>query len=90
MGETGGHGAGVLLEQGLVRDESGIYQDGISEMTLLCREDKTMEDFYKIFCVKILDVINTAESALTHAELKYFLKDCKKIIEEKMEEKYFD
>jgi len=49
-----------------------------------------MEDFYKIFCAKILDVINTAESSLTHAELKYFLKDCKKIIEEKMEEKDFN
>ena len=46
-----------------------------------------MEDFYKIFCAKILDVINKAEAALTHAEIKYFLKDCKKMIEEKMEDK---
>ena len=47
-------------------------------------EELNMDTYYMQFCVKVLDIVKTAEQSLTEEEYCEFLKSVKGLIDEKI------
>ena len=48
-------------------------------------EKDLVDSYYMQFCCKVSDVVNDARCALSLAEMKLFLRECKKLITEQLD-----